>query len=279
MNLRPAAAYSLVLLALATAAHAQRPTVPLWSGAAPGSEGWTWHEESFPKTPLGLVVTNVVTPTMTVYLPPREKATGTGVIIAPGGAFVALTMELEGAALARRLQQRGVAAFVLKYRTVHKLQDGIPEMDMDTAGRYGIADGIEALKVVRRHAREWGVDPRRIGIIGFSAGAMVASGTLVQSDSAARPDFAALIYGAPFGKMPVAPGHLPPVFLAWAKDDEIARDVEAKFRDALVAAGDRVETHIYATGGHGFGLKHQGTESDRWAEAFYRWLRRGAVKR
>ena len=261
------------LLLLAATAHAQAPTVPLWPSTAPGSEGWTWHEESFPNTPLGLVVTNVVTPTITAYRPPREKANGTGVVIAPGGAFVALTMELEGTAVARWLQQRGVAAFVLKYRTIHKLQDGIPEMDMDTAGRYGIADGIQALKVVRRHARQWGVNPHRIGIIGFSAGAMVVSGTLVQTDSAARPDFAALIYGAPFGKMPVVPSHLPPVFLAWAKDDEIARDVEAKFRDTLVAAGDSVETHIYATGGHGFGLKKQGTASDRWSEAFYRWLR------
>ena len=99
--------------------------------------------------------------TLTPYLPERSKATGTGVIIAPGGAFVALTVGLEGREVAEWLRARGIAAFLLKYRTVEKLQEGIPEMDMDTAGRYGIADGIQALKVVRRHAAEWGVS--RIG--------------------------------------------------------------------------------------------------------------------
>src|SRR6476660_7822797 len=130
---------------------------------------------------------NVVTPTITPYLPPRGKATGTGVIIAPGGAFVALAISLEATRLATWLQQRGVAAFVLKYRTVEKKTSGIPDMDMDTAGRYGIADGIQAIKVVRRHAAEWGVSPDRIGFAGFSAGGMVAAGALLQSDVNARP--------------------------------------------------------------------------------------------
>jgi acetyl esterase/lipase len=91
-------------------------------------------------------VGNVVTPTLTVHLPPRTKATGTGVIIAPGGAFVALAIDLEGHNVARCLQERGVAAFVLKYRIMEKRQEGIPQMNMDESGRYGIADGIQALK-------------------------------------------------------------------------------------------------------------------------------------
>ena len=218
------------------------------------------------------MVIDVVTPTLTAYLPARAKATGTGVIIAPGGAFVALALDLEGTSVARWLQQHGIAAFVLKYRTVEKKQDGIPEMDMDTAGRYGIADGIQALKVVRAHAAAWGLVPGRIGILGFSAGGMVASGALVQPDSTQRPDFAAMIYGGPLGAMPAIPAHLPPTFLAWAQDDQQAGDAVARFYAALVAAGDRPETHIYSAGGHGFGLRHQGTTSDQWIDEFYAWL-------
>jgi len=115
-------------------------------------------------TPLGTVIFNVVTPTLTAYLPDRSKATGTGIIIAPGGAFVALAIDLEANSIARLLQDRGIAAFVLKYRIVEKRGEGIPQMDMDTAGRYGIADGIQAIKVVRQHAAEWGVSPDRIGL-------------------------------------------------------------------------------------------------------------------
>ena len=250
----------------------QSPTVNIWPGVAPGSERWTHQERIVENTPLGTIIFNVVTPTLTAYLPDRAKATGTGVIIAPGGAFVALAVDLEGNSLARWLQERGIAAFVLKYRIVEKRQDGIPQMDMDTAGRYGIADGIQALKVVRQHAAEWGVKPARIGMIGFSAGAMVTSGALLQTDSAARPDFAALIYGGPFGKMPPIPANLPATFMAWAQDDPVAREPVVRFYEALTAAGNKPETHIFSAGGHGFGLKKQGTTSDRWVDDFYNWL-------
>jgi acetyl esterase/lipase len=247
-------------------------TVNIWPGIAPGSEGWTHKERTVENTPLGTVVFDVVTPTLTPYLPDSTKATGIGVIIAPGGAFVALTMDLEGATVARWLQQRGIAAFVLKYRIVEKKQEGIPEMDMDTAGRYGIADGIQALRVVRAHAAAWKVSPNRIGMLGFSAGAMVTSAALLQPDSSARPNFAALIYGAPFGRMPPIPAKLPPIFMAWAQDDPVALEPVLRFRDALVAAGQKPDLHVFKTGGHGFGLRKQGTSSDHWIDEFYAWL-------
>ncbi len=230
-------------------------------------------------TSVGTVICGVVTPTLTAFLPERAKATGTGVIIAPGGAFVALAVDLEGNEAARWLQQRGIAAFVLKYRLVEKRGSGIPEMDMDTAGRYGIADGIQALRFVRQHAAEWGVSPDRVGMLGFSAGAMVASGALLQDDSAARPSFAALIYGGPFGVVPRIPAALPPIFMAWAQDDPVARAAIVKFHDALVAAGDRPEVHVYSAGGHGFGMKHQGTTSDHWIDEFYYWLQAKGLTR
>jgi acetyl esterase/lipase len=143
---------------------------------------------------------------------------------------------------------------------------------MDEAGKFGIADGIQALQVVRQHAAEWGLSPDRIGFLGFSAGAMVASGALLQKDAAARPSFAAMIYGGPFGVLPAIPAKLPPLFLAWAQDDAQAREPVVKFYDALVAAGCRPEAHIFSAGGHGFGLRKQGTSSDHWIETFYAWL-------
>ena len=269
---------ALPLLICASSAAAQ--TVNVWPGAAPGSERWTQTERVIENTPVGTVIFNVVTPTLTAYLPDRATATGTGIIIAPGGAFVALAIDLEANAIAQQLQHRGIAAFVLKYRIIAKRGDGIPQMDQDTAARYGIADGIQALKVVRQHAAEWGVSPSRLGFMGFSAGAMVTSGTVLQQDSTARPSFAALIYGAPFGVMPAIPKNLPPLFLAWAQDDAIARDFTMRFYNALVQTGQRPEVHIYSGGGHGFGLKQQGTSSDHWIDDFYNWLRaQGLIKK
>ncbi|HJR06858.1 MAG TPA: alpha/beta hydrolase [Pyrinomonadaceae bacterium] len=266
-----AGATALTLM-LAVSARAQQ-IVNIWPGAAPGSEHWTQKERTIENTPVGTVIFNVVTPTLTVYLPERSKATGTGVIIAPGGAFVALAISLESNDVARRLQERGIAAFVLKYRIMEKRGEGIPpNMNMDEAGKYGIADGIQAIKVVRQRAAEWGVSPERVGFMGFSAGAMVTSAALLQTDAPARPNFAAMIYGAPFGKMPDIPAKLPPMFLAWAQDDDVALVPIVKFYDALIAAGHKPETHIFSAGGHGFGMKKQGTSSDHWIDAFYYWL-------
>jgi len=253
--------------------RAASQTAPVWPGVAPGSEHWTQQERVLENTPLGAVVLNVVTPTLTVFLPARTKATGTGVIVAPGGAFVALAIDHEGYNVARRLQERGIAAFVLKYRIVEKRQEGIPTgMNMDEVSKYGIADGIQALKVVRQHATEWGVAPDRIGFLGFSAGAMVTCGALLQDNAAARPNFAAPIYGGPFGVMPAIPTKLPPIFMAWAQDDAVALEPVVKFYDALRAAGVKPEAHIFSAGGHGFGLKQQGTTSDHWIDAFFYWL-------
>ncbi len=247
--------------------------IPLWPGVAPGTENWTQHEVTYPKTPVGEVVMNVVSPTLTAYLPAPAMATGAGVIIAPGGYCVALALGAEANDVAAILQRRGIAAFVLKYRIPEKKGEGIPkDLDMDVACKYGIADGIQAVKVVRQRAAAWGIKPGRVGFMGFSAGGMIASGALLQPDAAARPDFAALLYGASFGAMPVIPAKLPPIFMAWAQDDPIAGDAVAKFYDALRAAGDKPEAHIFSAGGHGFGVKVQHTTSDRWIDEFFAWL-------
>ena len=259
-----------VIVFLAAGAFAQ--TVNLWPGVAPGSENWTQKEVTIEMS-WGTVLQNVVTPTLTAYLPEKSKATGTGVIVAPGGACIALAMKHEGTDVASWLQERGIAAFVLKYRLQDHKGEGIPSgINFDEACKYGIADGIQAMKVVRQHAAEWGVSADRIGFMGFSAGAMVTSGVLLRSDAAERPAFAAPIYGGPFGVMPAIPANLPPMFLAWAQDDDLARDAAGKFYQALKGAGNNPELHIYSAGKHGFGMRKQGTTSDHWIEEFYWWL-------
>ena len=247
-------------------------TINIWPGIAPGSENSKQEEQSV-EAPYGTVLINVVTPTLTPYLPEKSKATGTGVIIAPGGACVAIAIRHEGTDVGKWLQEHGIAAFVLKYRIPEKKGEGIPsDINFDEACKYGIADGIQAMKVVRQHAAEWGVFPDKVGFMGFSAGAMVTSGVLLQSEPAARPAFVALIYGGPFGMMPIIPGNLPPIFMAWAQDDDLVRDSVAKFYEALKAAGNKPELHIYSAGQHGFGMNKRGTTSDHWIEEFYWWL-------
>lgn len=247
-------------------------TVNIWPGVAPGSEHWKQTEHSV-EASYGTVIINVVTPTLTPYLPEKSRATGTGVIVAPGGSCVALAIQHEGVDVAKWLQERGIAAFVLKYRIPEKKGEGIPaDINFDEACRYGIADGIQAMKVVRQHAAEWGIVPERVGFMGFSAGAMVASGVLLQSDAASRPAFVAPIYGGPFGVMPAIPANLPPIFMAWAQDDDLVRDPVTRFYEALRAAGNRPEFHIYSAGKHGFGMRKQGTTSDHWIDEFYWWL-------
>ncbi|HEV2539659.1 MAG TPA: alpha/beta hydrolase [Frateuria sp.] len=269
------------LALLACAAAQAQSTLPVWPGAVPGPPHATYPERTVADTPLGTVVFDVTTPTLTAYLPDPAHATGTGVIVAPGGACLALAMDLEGTGVARWLQRQGIAAFVLKYRIQRKQQQGIPaDLDLGKACREGMADGIQAVRRVRQNAAVWGLSAHRIGILGFSAGAMIASGALLQADAAARPDFAALIYGAPFGTLPSIPGSLPPVFMAWAQDDDQARAAASRFYEALLAAGQRPEAHIYASGGHGFGLRRQGTSSDHWTDAFQGWMQaQGLLRR
>ncbi len=240
--------------------------LPVWPGVVPGSENWT-QQESEAIQGRTLFIYNVSKPTITVYLPEPSKATGTGIIVAPGGGFTGLAIENEGRTVAQWLAQRGIAAFLLKYRVAN-----FTTRDMNETSKYGVADGIQALKIVREHSSEWGISPERVGFMGFSAGAMVAAMALVQSDPNLRPNFAAPIYGGIFGTMPKIPSDLPPTFLAWAQDDTTAGRAVVRFYDALKAAGNKPELHIFNKGGHGFGMLKKGTTSDHWIDMFYYWI-------
>ena len=233
-------------------------------------------------------VVNVSTPTLTAYLPDRSVATGTAVIIAPGGGFVGLSIDSEGNEVAKWLVAKGLAAFVLKYRTVPL--DGQDDEQLRRSagarfaaqlrdhaliaedGKYGIADGVRAIQVVRAHAAEWGVSPDRLVFMGFSAGGMITEYTAVQPEASARPNYAAPIYGAPFPDVPPIPQGVPPVFMAMAQDDNLAGPQIVAFYDALRAAGYKPEFHVYEHGGHGWGMRKQGATSDHWIEEFYWWL-------
>jgi len=257
----------------------------LWLGVAPGSEEWKQQETTMGSAGMETTV-NVVTPTLTVYLPDAAAATGTGVIIAPGGGFIGLSIKSEGHDVAKWLVARGFAAIVLKYRT--KQIEGKDAAALGQSaraafmaqlnnhaliaedGKYGVADGIQAVKVVRAHATEWGIAPDHIVFTGFSAGGMITELTSIQPE--ARPNYAAPIYGATFPEVPRIPQGLPPFFMAMAQDDTLAGPYIVRFYEALKSAGYKPEFHIYKSGGHGWGMRKQGTTSDHWIDEFYFWL-------
>jgi acetyl esterase/lipase len=262
--------------------------ITLWPNGAPGSEDWNQREqEQITPPPISFrTVRNVTQPTLTAFLPNPAVATDTAVIICPGGGFLSLAIDHEGMDVARWLSARGVAAFVLKYRLfrteVHdedfqrlaevyfsdrsKMREVTKQI-----GPLAIADGQQAVKVVRQRASEWGIAPDRIGIMGFSAGGRVTTGVTLEHDADSHPNFAAPIYGALWEDISV-PDDAPPLFIALANDDELAVDPGVALYCAWRAAGHPVELHIYAQGGHGFGMREQGLPIDHWIDRFGEWL-------
>ena len=268
----------------------------IWPGTPPGSENWTWREQTEQRGG-NRMVRNVVTPTLTMYRPATGKSNGASVIIAPGGAFRFLMVDYEGVDMARWLTQRGVTAFVLKYRLMHTPEDEAamsaylqklnqaltagdtrsenpPHYDDATKAAIAIAeeDGRQAIRYVRAHAAEWSLDPHRIGIAGFSAGGSVVMGPVMQHDAASRPDFAAPIYPAYRSATPV-PDDAPPLFIVIADDDRIiSANSSAHLYMAWHYAGKPAELHIFRRGDHGFGMKRQNGPSDKWIDLFYAWM-------
>lgn len=261
--------------------------VELYSGKIPGSEEWT-HQEKAYYSPIFRtdVVTNVVRPTLTVFLPAKEKATGTGVIIAPGGGFHALSINSEGNDVAKWLAERGVAGFVLKYRLVPTGEDGVREMmeknreegrvmkDMASVAPLAGADGLVALRHVRENAAEYGVAPDRIGFMGFSAGGAVTAHVSFHYDAQNRPNFVAPIYaGLAMLKDANPPADAPPMFIVAATDDQLGLAADSVLLyNKWLAAKKPVEMHLYSKGGHGFGMRKQDLPSDTWIDRFGEWL-------
>jgi acetyl esterase/lipase len=268
-------------------------TVPLYPGAAPGSEDWSYPELEDPPAPPAEIgsVRNVTRPALIPYLADPELANGTAMIVCPGGAFHGLAINHEGHDVARWLQERGVSAFVLKYRVVRTPDSSeefarhinemrsLPfeenERRIEEATRevrpLAVADGLQAVKVVRERAPKWGIRSDRIGMIGFSAGGYITGKVTLEHDADSRPDYAAVIYGAMIEDV-VVPDDAPPLFMALTDNDEIAVEPSLQLYSAWRRSGHPVELHIYAKGDHGFGAIRQGLPVDSWFDRFWDWL-------
>ena len=274
----------------------------IWPGPGnpPGSESWDWQERTVQvpwMTEPRLYARNVVVPTVTVHRPAAGKANGTAMVIAPGGAFHFLMMDHEGHEVARWLAGLGVTAFVLKYRLLrtpvddaemeifrtelHQRLDKPTQTDTAPPGRVFMRetrllceeDGRQAIRFVRQHAGDFGVDPAKVGICGFSAGGGVAMGAAMEHDAASRPDFAVAIYPAWRGELTV-PANAPPLFLAISDDDKsIAPMSSSRLYEAWHSSGATAELHVFANGGHGWGMNTPGNLHDIWTVLLDNWLR------
>ncbi len=263
--------------------------VRIWPGAAPGTEDWTGpevdHPISLPGQPPLHMVSNITVPTLTVFRPAPGKANGTAVIVCPGGGFQFLAMTHEGEMVAHWLVDRGITAFVLKYR-VRQLGPLLYPNDIrhhpenfdkfarsfEPGRQLAVIDGIQAMHYLRANAAKYGIAANRIGFMGFSAGALTTMGVVLDSAPADRPNFAAPIYGAMQDKAPPKDG--PPLFIAATQDDNavlVSKSLEifSKWNAADLPA----ELHVYDRGGHGFGMLKHGLPVDDWTVAFEAWLK------
>jgi acetyl esterase/lipase/lysophospholipase L1-like esterase len=267
-------------------ARAQQKVIQLYKGAAPGSESWTWEEKQLDSnlwhTP---VVYNVTHPTLTVFAPPADNNNGTAVIVCPGGGFQALSIKSEGADVAKWLSQKGVTAFVLKYRLMHTLTDDPTKEQITKPSKQteedsrkviplGIADTRKAIAYVRKHAADYGVSPSRIVIIGFSAGGTMAASSAYNYTPENKPDYVAPIYAyMPPELQGTIAADAPPMFLAAASNDQFGLVPHSiDLYNKWIASKHSTELHIYAKGGHGFGMRAQNIPTDHWIDRFGDWL-------
>jgi acetyl esterase/lipase len=304
VKLRPIAALALLLAALGlSAAPALAQTSPVTPAEAPaepnaiplntgGVDGQSSPETWFNQW--GDIFTrNVTVATLTPVLPAPGKANGAAVVVAPGGGLRWLSMNNEGWEVAQALADRGIAAFVLKYRLQPTPTD-LAEFERNMNGMFAegerrpprptvdamssrpggpfanpVADAEAAFAMIRARAGEWGVDPERIGMVGFSAGAGTTMATTL-AGGAARPVFIAPIYGS-MDAVEV-PADAPPMFVALAIDDPLFGNRGIGLVESWHRAGKPVELHLYQNGGHGFGLGNEGRTSLGWFDVFMRWL-------
>jgi len=234
------------------------------------------------------VITNVSVPTMEVFLPSRVIATGTAVIIAPGGGLFAHSIETEGNMVAEWLNTKGIAAFVLKYRLMPTGEDAVKEMSV--IGRdepkelarkaleilpSSIDDGLAAINYVRSNAEELNIDPSKIGFMGFSAGGLLTMGVTYNYAPETRPDFIVPVYPwLTFYPTQEVPHDAPPMLVVCSSDDplQLAPQSINIYSDWL-KAGKSVGLHMYAKGGHGYGMRSNGNPSDTWIERLYEWAK------
>jgi dienelactone hydrolase len=295
---------AVAIFAIATDAAGQTPPeIRLWPGKAPGSEGWTIAETTSTSPSGDRTIANVSDPSVTVFLPPPAASTGAAIVVAPGGALRVLGWDNEGVKVARWLNERGIAALVLKYRTLQAVPAAARGRGAGAAGgagaatpprqeleirkananpepndpalaevlRMAIIDAQQALRLARRNATTWRIDPTRVGIMGFSAGGGVAVGTALAERSDASPDFLVSLYGPSLQDVDV-PTDAPPLFIAvGATHFNVTNGCLALFA-AWKAAEKSAEIHVYDQVSAGFGMSQRGLPVDSWTERFFDWI-------
>lgn len=272
---------------------ADAPPIDLWPGAVPGEKGDVGEEKDTTKPADGLVagkrvvrIGNVSKPTMTFHRPPKEKDTGTTVLVIPGGGYNILAMDLEGTEVCEWLNSIGVTAVLLKYRVPKRA--GLEKHEPP------LQDAQRALGLLRHRAKEFGLDAKRIGVIGFSAGghlaAALASSTAKRTyapvdaadDASCRPDFSILIHpaylvvkeqGDKMSPEVQVTTHHPPTFVAMTEDDPVRVENALFYFLALKQAGVPAELHAYPTGGHGYGLRRTQHDVTTWPDRAADWMR------
>lgn len=255
-----------------SALAADEQVIPVWPGVAPGSESWSWTEESNTTAPdHSLSFRNIVKPTITVFA--AAKPNGTGMLVIPGGGFRSLAYGKEGETIARWFNSIGVTAFVLKYRLA-KTGDEEANDPVKLRARaqadipLAIADAGEAIRILRTRSSEWGL--KHLGVIGFSAGGLLTV-TTAMLDKPMRPDFIVPVYAAAPHNIPVT-ADSPPCFLVLADNDRYGTEWSLEIYKAWHAAKAPVEMHIYAQGDHGFALRKNNIPTDRWNERLVDWM-------
>jgi len=207
------------------------------------------------------------------------------IILVPGGGFIFLAMDNEGYDVAKRLSPLGVRVFILKYRTAPlpdrfdafkdaltaRFVKGEARKDIQNDAPLAVADTQAAIRLVRARAKEWHIDPHKVGIVGFSAGAVTVLGTTQANAPDARPDFVGVIYGPTQGSN--VPPNAPPLFAALAADDRFFGGQDLSLIHNWRMSGSPVELHFYSSGGHGFASQPTGATSDAWFDEFTLWLR------
>ena len=269
----------LLMPSLAIADESQ--VVPLWPGGAPG-QGANVAKEKVVESGKGQThqrrVSSIHEPSLSVFLPAKDKATGAAVVICPGGGHRYLAIDHEGYDVARWLASQGVAGFVLKYRLANE-EGSSYKVDV-----HALADARRAVRLVRERAKEWSVDPASVGLMGFSAGGELAilagtrfdAGRPDASDPidriGSRPDFLMLVYPGFRGTVYNVTRETPPTFLAVADNDKRCAGICVGFYQELVKAGVSGELHIYASGGHGFGMRDRPMPVTSWTARLRDWM-------
>jgi acetyl esterase/lipase len=295
----PAFLSALALLATSTCLAEEPRAVSLWPGTAPGERGNIGEEHDTTKPTDDLIagkpvirIGNVSVPTISVYPAPADKNTGAAVLVCPGGGYYILALDLEGTEVCHWLNSIGVTAALVKYR--------VPRREWQPPYVAPLQDAQRAMSLLRLHARDWGVDPLRIGVLGFSAGGHLSAALSAATsrtyprideadDVSSHPDFQILIY--PGGLVKEGGGYslapevsvtqiTPPTFLVMAEDDPVHVENILAYSMALHAEKIPMEMHLYPTGGHGYGLRPTNDYVTSWPQRAADWLRsRGLLER